>query len=98
MSASHVAILGDFNIFAAIEIRARLLAALDQADDIEVDLSQVTEADSAGVQLMVAAKAEDGARGKALRFVGHSPAVLDVLDLCDLTAHLGDPVLIRSRA
>lgn len=89
-----VAIEGDFTIFAAQGLKEELLAALDSAERIDVDLSRVSEIDSAGIQLMVAAKKEAAARQKPLAFTGHSPAVLEALDLCDLSSHFGDPVLI----
>jgi anti-sigma B factor antagonist len=85
-------------IFSATALREQLLAAIGNANDVEIDLSQVTEIDSAGVQLLIAAKKEAVAQGKSLQLVGHSPCVLEVLDLLDLAAHLGDPVLLHSRA
>lgn len=97
-AVSRMDILGDLNIFNAAEQRQRLLDALEADDEVEVDLSGVSEIDSAGIQLMVAAKREAANRNKSLRFTGHSPAVFDILELCDLASHLGDPVLIHSRS
>ena len=94
----RIALEGEFSIFTAAAIREQLLTALGGADEIEVDLSHVTEIDSAGVQLMVAAKLEATVLQKSLSFTGHSPAVLDTLDLCDLSAYFGDPLLIQSGA
>ena len=90
-------ILGDLNIFNAAEQRSRLLEALGEGSEVEVDLSQVSELDSAGIQLMIAAKREAAMRNQTLRFIGHSPEVFDILELCDLAGHLGDPMLIHSR-
>jgi anti-sigma B factor antagonist len=87
---------GELTIFTASAIREQLLAALAGATEIEVDLARVTDVDTAGVQLMIAAKRQAGATGKRVGFTGHSATVLDTLDLCDLAAHLGDPVLIHS--
>ena len=97
-SIQRISLTGEFSIFTAAAIRERILAGFGNADEIEVDLAQVTEIDSAGVQLMVAAKQEAALQHKSLRFTGHSPAVLETLDLCELSAYLGDPVLIHSRA
>ncbi len=96
-TARHIALDGEFTIFNAAVLRDRLLGAFDGAREIDVDLSQVTEIDSAGVQLMIAAKREAAARAVALRFSGHSPAVVEVLDLYELPAYFGDPVLIPSQ-
>ena len=96
--ASRIEIKGELSIFTAAALRQQLLDALEHETDVEVDLSAVSEMDSAGMQLMVAAKREAGLRSKSLRFTGHSPAVFDILELCDLSGHLGDPLLIRSRS
>jgi anti-sigma B factor antagonist len=92
----RVSVSGDFTISNAEAIRTQLQEAIESAEDIEVDLTEVAEIDSAGLQIMVAAKREAGARHRSLRFAGHSTAVLDALDLLDLSAHLGDPVVLRS--
>lgn len=94
----HMEIEGELSIFNAIAVRDRMLESIEKGDEIEVDLAKVDEIDSAGVQLMVAAKREATRRNKPLRFVGHSPAVLDIVDLCDLSGHFGDPMLIQPRA
>jgi anti-anti-sigma factor len=94
----RIEIRGELSIFTAAVLRQQLLDALDGETDVEVDLSAVSEMDSAGMQLMVAAKREAGTRNKSLRFTGHSPAVFDILELCDLSGHLGDPLLIQSRS
>ncbi len=91
-----VAIHGELTIATAAAVRTDLLEALDHADEVEVDLAQVAEIDSAGIQIMVAAKREAKARSKTLRFVGHVPAVLEALDFTDLIGYLGDPVVIQS--
>lgn len=93
-----MALQGEFTIFNAAAIREQILACMDGACELEIDLSQVIEIDSAGMQLMVSAKKEAAAQGIVLHYTGHSPAVQDLLDLCDLSAILGDPVLIHSRS
>ena len=94
----HIEIKGELSIYTVAALRQQLLDAFEAAAEVDVDLSEVSEMDSAGMQLMVAAKREAALRGKALRFSGHSPAVFDVLELCQLSGHLGDPLLIRSPA
>jgi anti-sigma B factor antagonist len=86
---------GELAIVHAADIRAQLLAAFDSGTDVEVDLAQVTEIDTAGVQLMAAAKREAAARNVVLRFTGHSPAVVELLDLYDLAGFFGDPMLLH---
>jgi len=89
-------IKGELTIFTAAELRLQLLEALATNTELEVDLAHVSEIDSAGLQLMLAAKREAAGRKLALHFTGHSPAVCDALELCKLSGQLGDPVLIHS--
>ena len=95
-TVTRIGIEGELSIFAAAALRQRLLDAIVTDKEVEVDLSQVSEIDSAGIQLMVAAKREAAARNKPLRFIGHSQAVFDIIELYDLSGHFGDPVLIHS--
>lgn len=92
----YITIEGEMTIYTALELKDRLLAPLDQCADTEIDLAGVSEIDSAGLQLLMMAKNEARARGKNLRIFGHSPAVLEVLELCNLESFFGDPVLIGS--
>jgi anti-anti-sigma factor len=94
--AATLAIQGEFTIFTAATTKVTLLEALETAKDIDVNLADVTEIDSAGLQLMVMAKREAAMRGKNLRFINHSAPVLDLIDLCNLSGFFGDPVLISS--
>ncbi len=87
-------IAGDLNIYAAATARQELLQALERAEHLVVDLSRVEDFDSAGVQLLLLLKREAGRQTKRLEFVGHSPAVREVIDLLNLALQLGDPLVI----
>lgn len=87
----------DLTIYHAQEHKDRLLAALDTGDGLELDLSQVGEIDTAGLQLLILAKQEAARKEKTLAIVAHSPAVRETLDFCNLTAFFGDPVIITAR-
>lgn len=92
----HLHLEGEMTIFTALDVKERLLAPLSRCRQIDVDLSRVSEMDSAGLQLMILAKREANAMGKEIRFVAHSPAVVDVLEMCRLTGYFGDPVVMAS--
>ncbi|CAK0766152.1 STAS domain-containing protein [Gammaproteobacteria bacterium] len=89
---------GEMTIFTIRDIATRLLEPLSNSVGIEIDLTGVTEIDSAGLQLMIAVKKMAADHGLPLRFVGHSSAVIRVLDLCDLVGFFGDPVFIQKGA
>jgi len=92
-------IRGEFTIFTAQALKEQLVDLITHSDgkEIEVDLADVTDIDSAGLQLMVMAKQEAIAQNRALHFVRHSAPVLDLIDLCGLVPFFGDTVRIPSQ-
>ena len=84
----------DLTIYHAFEQKTMLLDALDSADLLELDLSQVSEIDSAGLQLLILLKKEAQRAGKRFAIVAHSQSIRAVIDFCNLAAVLGDPLLI----
>jgi anti-anti-sigma regulatory factor len=85
-------------IYEAADTKRALLEALGRNAELEIDLSGVTEMDTAGIQLLLLAKREAARAGKVLRLTAHSAASVDAIDLCNLGGHFGDPVVISSRA
>jgi anti-anti-sigma factor len=97
--AAVVRLEGELTIYRAQELLTELQAVLGKrSHQIEIDLSEVTEIDSAGVQLLVFARREALAQERSLRLVGHSPAVVDAFELLDLVAHFGDPIVLGAHA
>ena len=92
LATASMCIEGELTIYRAAELCAGLKAALAGGGDLELNLATVTEMDSAGVQLLMAAKKTARAAQRELRLVGHSPAVLEVFETLDLAAHFGDPL------
>lgn len=88
---------GDMNIYSAPELKRRLLDHLDSAPELEVDLSRIGEMDTAGFQVLYLAKREAVKNGKTLRLTSHGATVLEVMDLYNMAAYFGDPMVI-SRA
>jgi anti-sigma B factor antagonist len=89
-----LSIAGDLNIYAAASAKQELLQALAAVDQLQIDLSQVEDFDSSGVQLLLLLKREAGRQRKQLEFVAHSFVVREVIDLLNLGAQLGDPLVI----
>lgn len=86
----------ELTIYTAAALKQALLDPLGKADEVEVDLSHVTECDTAGFQLLLLLKREAEDDGKRVSFSGHSPAVLKVLDLYNMVGFFGDPLVIPS--
>lgn len=89
---------GEMTIYHAADLKPALLAALSQSDEIELDLSSVSELDTSGVQLLMLLKREAVAAGKALTLSRHSPAVLEVFELLGLSGWFGDPQVLPADA
>lgn len=80
---------GELTVAEAAGARDRLLRIVEAADGaVELDLSGVTEFDTAGLQLLLATKAQAGGRGLACRLSAVSEPVQDVLALCRLDTNL----------
>lgn len=96
-ASTVLALDGELSIYRAAELRDSLLKALADLPAgaaLELNLAQVSELDSAGVQLLMAAKKSAQAGQRELHMVDHSPAVLEVFERLDLAAHFGDPLLL----
>lgn len=81
-------------IYTAVDLKKELWAHIEKPVEREIDLSGVSEMDCAGLQLLILAKRESLRLGTPLHLTGHSRAVLEVLDICNLTTYFGDPLVI----
>jgi anti-sigma B factor antagonist len=94
MSAPQVLrLVGELTIYQAADLKAVILA---DPPPTEIDLSGVTEMDTAGLQLLILAKREATAAQRELHLVRHSPAVLQVFDLLNMAAYFGDHLVMDS--
>jgi ABC-type transporter Mla MlaB component len=93
----RIAMQGAMTIYEAADDKRRLLAALARCAELEIDLSGVSEMDTAGIQLLLLAKREAAKQAKLVRLAAHSAASLEAIDLYDLGGYFGDPVVISSR-
>ncbi|MCM5679927.1 STAS domain-containing protein [Schlegelella sp. S2-27] len=85
MSTVSLSIDGEMTVQRAAELKPVLLGALaDSAARIELDLSAVTELDSAGVQLLFMLKSAALGQQRNLRVCRPSPAVEQVFALLGL--------------
>ncbi len=85
---------GELTIYSAAETKTQLLAFLDSANELEINLAEVSEIDTAGLQLLILAKQEARRSGKKLHFSLHSPAVIQLLELANLAAFFDDPLVL----
>tara|TARA_R110002167_G_scaffold23597_7_gene83768 strand:- start:7557 stop:7877 length:321 start_codon:yes stop_codon:yes gene_type:complete len=85
---------GELSIYSAAEAKDRLLGALNGCRQMEINLSDIEEIDTSGIQLLVLLKREAKASDKVLTLVSHSAATLEVLELLRLESYFGDPLIL----
>lgn len=89
-------IAGEMTIFRAAELKPLLL---DTPAPTAVDLSEVSEIDTAGLQLLLVARRDALAQQREFRLVAPSGAVVDLLALLEVTALFGDaPATVAVKA
>ncbi len=72
---------GEMTIFNAIELKESLFDNLAGCSKIDIDLSQVSEMDTAGLQLLFLVKREAALLTKGIKIISHSLATMAVLEL-----------------
>jgi anti-anti-sigma factor len=77
---------GELTISTVAEIKARLNTALEQKEPVVLDLHNVEELDTAGLQLLLALQRTGN---KRVRFINPSEAVRQILALANAGAQLG---------
>ena len=92
----RIAIEGEMTIYRAADLKVTVLEALRKTKVLEIDLSGITELDTAGLQVLMLAKQTASADKRELRLLQHSPAVMEIFEMLDLVAFFGDAVLIHS--
>lgn len=81
---NRILLAGELTIYAAAELKTRLLDQLQRRETLEIDLAGVGELDCAGVQVMLMLQNEARATGRKLSWSGHSEAVRQQLGTLNL--------------
>ncbi|MBV2235454.1 MAG: STAS domain-containing protein [Sterolibacterium sp.] len=95
--AERICINEDMTIYHAETLKKVLMQAIQRSQRLELDLSQVAEIDTSGIQLLMLAKRESQTRGQSLDIIAHSPAVHELIDFFNIAGYLGDPLVIPAR-
>ncbi|ULA66073.1 MAG: STAS domain-containing protein [Nitrospira sp.] len=75
----RLSIVGEMTIYSALELKSRLLGALAGSGVLELQVEDVTEVDTAGLQLLFLVKREAVAAGKQVQLLAPSPALQEAL-------------------
>jgi anti-sigma B factor antagonist len=89
-TSDAVRVQGEMTIYRANEVAQTLFDAIRAHDgDVSLDLSAVTEFDTAGLQLVLMARRLAETSGRRLDLVQPSECVVEVLDLCHVAVSVG---------
>jgi anti-sigma B factor antagonist len=89
--AGGIRVTGEMTVYTAGQIKQQLLDAITGAQtNVQLDLSGVSEFDTAGLQLLLLGQREAFACGRKLQLGGDSNIVRDVLTLCGALGLLAD--------
>ncbi len=86
----------EMTIYTAAELKGSLYKDWDKAKEIEIDLSHVDELDSAGIQLLLQLKSDSKHGHKPVRFIDHSPVVLEALEMLNLLSRFAEPRVLTA--
>lgn len=90
----EIKIDGRFNIYSVSSIKEKIYNTISFYQSITIDLSGVSEFDTAGVQLLIALKKEMSKTNKSLTMHSHSQHVIALIDLYGLISFFGDKIHI----
>ena len=85
---------GEMCIYNAAELKEKLMPVLSDPRDLEINLAEVTEIDSSGIQLLMLVKRERERNGQSVALVNHSSNILDIFELMALVGYFNDPVVL----
>lgn len=83
-STAEVAVTGEMNIYNALELKSALMKSIDDSEAVDLDLSGVSEFDSAGLQILLLARRESERNGKTFNLASKSAPVESVIGLFNL--------------
>lgn len=87
----QIAIEGEMTIYHAVALKRQILDSINNGSDVSLDLSRVTELDTAGMQLLMMARQEAQHHGRSAQLLAPSAAVRDALELYNLGSWLDSP-------
>jgi anti-sigma B factor antagonist len=96
--AGGIRVTGEMTVYTASQIKQPLVDAIaDGPTDVRLDLSGVSEFDTAGVQLLLLVHREALASGRSLMLGAESHIVREVLTLCGARGLLLDAASMAGR-
>lgn len=93
---TQLAIQNEMTIYTANEQKKMLFEQLKLSNQLQIDLGAVSEIDCAGLQVLMFLKDESKSLHKQVTLIHHSKAVVEAIELLNLSTFLGDPIVISA--
>lgn len=85
LEGTTLMLAGELTIYTAAALKDRILSALAELPAVDINLADVLEIDTAGLQLLLMAKQDAAHQQRSLQFTMPSPAVKELVDLYRLS-------------
>ena len=89
-----VSICGELTIYSAAQLKDELLVLLKTSPILMVNLAEVDDIDTAGLQILIMLKKEAKNLGYEVSFTDHSSPVINVIELLNMVNFFGDPLVL----
>lgn len=93
--AVELSFSGDLNIYSIAAIKEQVQKALEFATRVSLDLRDIEEIDTSGLQLLVALKKEMNARDIQLDVIHLGAAITPIFSLCEFERSFGLTSYVR---
>jgi anti-sigma B factor antagonist len=84
----------EMTIYKVLEQKNELYPLLKPDHELQIDLSEVSEMDSSGLQLLIFLKKESRRIQSSLSLIHHSQGVVELIEHLNLSTFFGDPLVI----
>ncbi len=88
INKNNIEIDTSLSIFNAASIHEKIKEAYEQYDSIEIDLKDITDCDTAGIQLLYSLKKSCLDAGKEISLINPSDAVISALERMSMSLNL----------
>lgn len=93
---SRISLSGEITIYQAQTFAEALFPLLSLPQHLEMDLSEVTQIDGSGVQILMVSKRHRAQAGRGLSLINHSQALVSVFEKMGLISWFSDPLILPS--
>ena len=91
---ANVTICTELTIYSVAQLKDELLVLLRASPIVNVNLAQVSDIDTSGLQILIMLKNEAKALQHEVNFIEHSASVLRVFELMNTVSFFGDPLVL----